>query len=51
MLIAWNIPLVLLFVLVAMIGMGLNFRPDVVAEGVETEVQLDFLKQSGCVAR
>lgn len=32
------------------IGMGHNFRLDVIAEGVETEAQLDFLKQNGCMA-
>ena len=32
------------------IGMAQNFRLNVIAEGVETGVQLDFLKQSGCMA-
>ena len=32
------------------IGMGQNFHLDVIAEGVETEAQLDFLQQNGCMA-
>ncbi len=32
------------------IGMGQNFHLDVIAEGVETEAQLDFLAQNGCMA-
>lgn len=34
----------------AIIGMAQNFRLNVIAEGVETEAQLDFLKQNGCMA-
>jgi EAL domain-containing protein (putative c-di-GMP-specific phosphodiesterase class I) len=30
--------------------MARNFRLNVIAEGVETEAQLAFLKQHGCVA-
>jgi diguanylate cyclase (GGDEF)-like protein/PAS domain S-box-containing protein len=32
------------------IGMAQNFRLNVIAEGVETEAQLKFLKQNGCMA-
>ncbi|HEU0187082.1 MAG TPA: EAL domain-containing protein [Gallionellaceae bacterium] len=32
------------------IDMAQNFRLDVIAEGVETEAQLDFLRQNGCMA-
>jgi diguanylate cyclase (GGDEF)-like protein/PAS domain S-box-containing protein len=32
------------------IGMALNFRLNAIAEGVETEAQLEFLKQNGCMA-
>jgi len=32
------------------IGMAQNFRLNVIAEGVETASQLDFLKQNGCMA-
>jgi diguanylate cyclase (GGDEF)-like protein len=32
------------------IGMAQNFRLNVIAEGVETEVQLAFLKKNGCMA-
>ena len=32
------------------ISMGHNFHLDVIAEGVETEEQMDFLKQNGCMA-
>ena len=32
------------------IDMAQNFRLNVIAEGVETESQLDFLKQNGCMA-
>ena len=32
------------------IDMAHNFRLNVIAEGVETEAQLDFLKQHGCIA-
>jgi diguanylate cyclase (GGDEF)-like protein/PAS domain S-box-containing protein len=32
------------------INMGRNFHLDVIAEGVETEAQLDFLKRNGCMA-
>jgi diguanylate cyclase (GGDEF)-like protein/PAS domain S-box-containing protein len=32
------------------IDMGNNFRLSVIAEGVETEAQLAFLKQNGCMA-
>jgi predicted signal transduction protein with EAL and GGDEF domain len=32
------------------ISMGHNFHLDVIAEGVETEAQMDFLKQNGCMA-
>jgi diguanylate cyclase (GGDEF)-like protein len=34
----------------AIIDMAQNFRMDVIAEGVETEAQLDFLRQNGCQA-
>lgn len=34
----------------AIIGMARDFRLHVIAEGVETEVQLAFLKQHGCMA-
>jgi diguanylate cyclase (GGDEF)-like protein len=34
----------------AIIDMAQNFRMDVIAEGVETEEQLDFLRQNGCLA-
>lgn len=34
----------------AIIGMAQNFRLHVIAEGVETEAQLAFLKQNGCMA-
>ena len=33
----------------AIIGMAQNFRLNVIAEGVETEAQLDFLKRNGCM--
>ncbi len=32
------------------IGMAQNFRLNVIAEGVETEAQLGFLRQNGCAA-
>jgi EAL domain-containing protein (putative c-di-GMP-specific phosphodiesterase class I) len=32
------------------IGMAQNFRLNVIAEGVETEEQLAFLKNNGCMA-
>jgi EAL domain-containing protein (putative c-di-GMP-specific phosphodiesterase class I) len=32
------------------IEMGKNFRLNVIAEGVETEAQFEFLKQNGCMA-
>jgi diguanylate cyclase (GGDEF)-like protein/PAS domain S-box-containing protein len=32
------------------IGMAQNFRLNVIAEGVETEAQLGFLRQNGCLA-
>ena len=32
------------------INMAQNFCLDVIAEGVETGAQLDFLKQNGCMA-
>ncbi|MFZ2301347.1 MAG: EAL domain-containing protein [Gallionella sp.] len=32
------------------IGMAQNFHLNVIAEGVETEAQLDFLKRNGCMA-
>jgi diguanylate cyclase (GGDEF)-like protein/PAS domain S-box-containing protein len=32
------------------IGMAQNFRLNVIAEGVETEAQLEFLRQNGCMA-
>jgi predicted signal transduction protein with EAL and GGDEF domain len=32
------------------IGLARNFRMNVIAEGVETQAQLDFLKQNGCMA-
>ena len=32
------------------IDMAKNFRIDVIAEGVETEEQLQFLKRKGCMA-
>ncbi|HEU0282391.1 MAG TPA: EAL domain-containing protein [Gallionella sp.] len=32
------------------IDMAQNFRLNVIAEGVETELQLEFLKQNGCMA-
>lgn len=32
------------------IDMAQNFRMDVIAEGVETKAQLDFLKQNGCLS-
>lgn len=31
-----------------MIGIGHNMNLDVIAEGVETSEQLDFLRQNGC---
>jgi diguanylate cyclase (GGDEF)-like protein/PAS domain S-box-containing protein len=34
----------------SIIDMGRNFRLNVIAEGVETEAQLAFLKQNGCMA-
>ncbi|BBI99101.1 GGDEF domain-containing protein [Ferrigenium kumadai] len=34
----------------AIIDMAQNFRMEVIAEGVETEAQLDFLKRNGCLA-
>jgi len=34
----------------AIIDMAQNFRMDVIAEGVETEEQLDFLKLNGCMS-
>ncbi|HXU94662.1 MAG TPA: EAL domain-containing protein, partial [Gallionella sp.] len=34
----------------AIIDMAQNFRMEVIAEGVETEAQLDFLRQNGCMA-
>jgi diguanylate cyclase (GGDEF)-like protein/PAS domain S-box-containing protein len=34
----------------AIIDMAQNFRMDVIAEGVETEAQLDFLRQNGCLS-
>ncbi|MBI3903326.1 MAG: EAL domain-containing protein [Nitrosomonadales bacterium] len=34
----------------AIIDMAQNFRLNVIAEGVETEAQLAFLKQNGCMA-
>jgi EAL domain-containing protein (putative c-di-GMP-specific phosphodiesterase class I) len=32
------------------IEMGRNFRLNVIAEGVETEAQYEFLKLNGCMA-
>jgi len=32
------------------INLAQNFRLNVIAEGVETEAQLDFLKRNGCMA-
>ena len=32
------------------IGLAQNFRLNVIAEGVENEAQLAFLKQNGCMA-
>lgn len=34
----------------SIIGLARNFRMNVIAEGVETQAQLDFLKQNGCMA-
>ncbi len=34
----------------AIIGMATSFHLNVIAEGVESEAQLDFLKQNGCLA-
>jgi EAL domain-containing protein (putative c-di-GMP-specific phosphodiesterase class I) len=34
----------------AIIGMARNFGLNVIAEGVESEEQLAFLKQNGCMA-
>jgi EAL domain-containing protein (putative c-di-GMP-specific phosphodiesterase class I) len=33
----------------AIIGIGKNLRLQVIAEGVETRQQLDFLRANGCV--
>jgi EAL domain-containing protein (putative c-di-GMP-specific phosphodiesterase class I) len=32
------------------INLALNFRMNVIAEGVETDAQLNFLKPNGCMA-
>ena len=42
-------PIVLRFERPTNIDMARNFRLNVIAEGVETEAQLAFLKQHGCM--